>query len=53
MIWVNLMKIHTHQYAKRQRTWFKNQFDVNWVLNDKQAYYNIINIVEEKWGKLS
>ena len=49
----DLMKIHTHQYAKRQRTWFKNQFDVNWVLNDKQAYYNIINIVEEKWGKLS
>ena len=49
----DLMKIHTHQYAKRQRTWFKNQFEVNWVLNDKQAYYNIINIVEEKWGKLS
>lgn len=45
----DLMKIHTHQYAKRQRTWFKHQFDVNWVINDKFAFDNIIEIVKNKW----
>ncbi len=24
------IKVHSRQYAKRQYTWFKNQFDVNW-----------------------
>ena len=41
-----LMKTHTHQYAKRQRTWFKNQFDVNWVKNDEFAFENIKKIID-------
>ena len=45
-----LMKIHTHQYAKRQRTFFKNQFDVNWVTNDENAFDNIVKIINEKWN---
>lgn len=39
-----LMKIHTHQYAKRQNTWFKNQFDVNWINNDENALDKIIEL---------
>ena len=45
-----LMKIHTHQYAKRQRTWFKNQFVVNWVNNDENAFESIINLINNKWN---
>ena len=32
----DLMKIHTHQYAKRQRTWFKHQLPVHFVNNDEK-----------------
>ena len=39
-----LMKIHTHQYAKRQNTWFKNQFDINWINNDENALNKIIEL---------
>ncbi|MDY2889604.1 MAG: tRNA (adenosine(37)-N6)-dimethylallyltransferase MiaA [Candidatus Caccosoma sp.] len=39
-----LMKIHTHQYAKRQNTWFKHQFDVNWINNDENALDKIIEL---------
>ncbi|MDZ4197839.1 MAG: tRNA dimethylallyltransferase, partial [Kiritimatiellia bacterium] len=28
---VELMEIRTRQYAKRQMTWFRRQFDVDWV----------------------
>lgn len=45
-----LMKIHTHQYAKRQRTFFKNQFDVNWVINNEKAFDNIIKLIKDKWN---
>lgn len=45
-----LMKIHTHQYGKRQRTWFKNQFDVNWIYNDENAFNKIIELIK-KWDK--
>ena len=45
-----LMKIHTHQYAKRQRTFFKHQFDVNWIKNDNNALDNI-NILIDNWIK--
>ena len=47
----DLMKIHTHQYAKRQRTWFKNQFEVCWVKNDENAFNNIIDIINNRWGE--
>ena len=45
----NLMKIHTHQYAKRQRTFFKNQFDINWINNDENAFDMIIKLINNKW----
>ena len=41
-----LMKIHTHQYGKRQRTWFKNQFDVNWIYNDENAFDKVLDLVK-------
>ncbi|MFZ6015779.1 MAG: tRNA (adenosine(37)-N6)-dimethylallyltransferase MiaA [Patescibacteria group bacterium] len=34
---VRLAKISTHQYAKRQETWFKRDSRINWVNNDKQG----------------
>ncbi len=43
---IELIKIHTRQYAKRQMTWFKNQFNVNWILNDDKAIENIQTIIE-------
>ena len=46
-----LMKIHTHQYAKRQRTWFKNQLPVHFVNNDDKAFDNILDIINTKWSK--
>ena len=45
-----LMKIHTHQYAKRQRTFFKNQFEINWVNNDEFAFDKIKELIKTKWG---
>lgn len=44
-----LMKIHTHQYAKRQRTFFNNQFSINWVNNDENALENITTLINNKW----
>lgn len=37
------IKIHTHQYAKRQFTWFRNQMDVNWLTADIENFDNTIN----------
>ena len=45
-----LMKIHTHQYAKRQRTFFKNQFEIKWVNNDEFAFDKIKELIKSKWG---
>lgn len=45
-----LMKIHTHQYAKRQRTWFRTQLEVNFIDNDENAFDKINNIIKEKWS---
>lgn len=47
----DLMKIHTHQYAKRQRTWFKHQLPVRFVNNDGKAFETILNIINENWSK--
>ena len=44
-----LIKIHTHQYAKRQRTWFKHQLPVHFVINDENAFNNILEIISNKW----
>lgn len=43
-----LMKIHTHQYSKRQKTWFKNQLNVSWFYNDDNALKDILALIE-KW----
>ena len=45
-----LMKIHTHQYGKRQRTWFKNQFNVKWIYNDENAFDKVLDLVKN-WDK--
>ena len=45
------MKIHTHQYAKRQRTWFKHQLPVHFVNNDENAFDNILSIINDNWDK--
>jgi tRNA dimethylallyltransferase len=34
---INLIKIHTHQFAKRQMTWFKRDKKIKWIRNEKQA----------------
>lgn len=34
---INLIKIHTHQFAKRQMTWFRRNENIKWIKNEKQA----------------
>ena len=40
-----LIKKHSRQYAKRQYTWFKNQFDVHWSNVDLQKFSNTVQAV--------
>lgn len=46
----NLMKIHTHQYAKRQRTWYRNQFQAYSIYNNDLAIKKIMEIISFKWS---
>jgi tRNA dimethylallyltransferase len=34
---IEAVKIKTRQFAKRQRTWFKNQMHVEWILLDNSS----------------
>jgi len=45
---VNLIKIHTRQYAKRQKTWFKRIKNVNWITSSNQAIKLIEKFIHEK-----
>ena len=42
---INLAKLHTRQYAKRQQTWFNNRLNPNIILED--CYQNNKNFVED------
>lgn len=39
------IKKHSRQYAKRQYTWFKNQFDVHWYYVDFKNFDNTVQAV--------
>lgn len=39
------IKKHSRQYAKRQYTWFKNQFDVHWYDVDINCFEKTVNAV--------
>lgn len=39
------IKKHSRQYAKRQYTWFKNQFDVHWYDVDLQCFSRTVESV--------
>ena len=48
---IMLGKLHTRQYAKRQRTWFNNKLNADLVLNQcysgqKEVIENIIKFVK-------
>ena len=47
---INQVKIHTHQYAKRQYTFFRNQLNVSWVevdlLNFNKTIETVNNIID-------
>lgn len=42
---IEQVKIHTHQYAKRQYTFFRNQLNVNWVEVDLNNFNKTIETV--------
>lgn len=42
---IDQIKIHTHQYAKRQYTFFRNQLNVNWVEVDLNNFNKTIETV--------
>ena len=44
---VELIKKKTRNYAKRQYTWFNNQFDVKWFETDFEEFDNTVNEVEK------
>jgi len=46
-----LMKIHTHQYAKRQRTWYKHQFELNWITSGENAFIEASNLINDYLAK--
>jgi len=39
---VELVKIRTRQYAKRQMTWFRRQHQLNWITIQPAASANLI-----------
>ena len=39
---IDSIKIHTHQYAKRQYTWFRNQMKVNWIIVNLEDFNKTI-----------
>lgn len=39
---IDSIKIHTHQYAKRQYTWFRNQMNVNWIVVNLEDFNKTI-----------
>ena len=43
---INDVKTHTHQFIKRQYTWFNNQMNVEWYDNKEDALNSIINWYE-------
>ncbi|MFY8127404.1 MAG: tRNA (adenosine(37)-N6)-dimethylallyltransferase MiaA, partial [Chitinophagaceae bacterium] len=43
---VELIKIHTRQYAKRQLTWFKRDGSIEWAYNN--SITEIIENIEKK-----
>ena len=45
---VEMIKLHTRQYAKRQMTWFKRDKRIVWFTTDKPIYAGI-----ENWLKLA
>ena len=47
---INQVKIHTHQYAKRQYTFFNNQLNVNWVEVDLNNFNKTIETVNNIIG---
>jgi tRNA dimethylallyltransferase len=44
---VELIKIHTHQFAKRQMTWFKRDKNINWIKNKTEAEKLIKKILKK------
>ena len=47
---INQVKIHTHQYAKRQYTFFNHQLDVNWVETNFENFNKTIETVNNIIG---
>ena len=49
---LELIKKHSRQYAKRQYTWFKNQFDVHWydvnLENFEQTIEQVTDDIEKR-----
>ncbi len=44
---INLIKIHTRQFAKRQMTWFRRDKRIKWVKNQKEAEKIIKGFLEK------
>ncbi|MFI3241794.1 MAG: tRNA (adenosine(37)-N6)-dimethylallyltransferase MiaA [Alphaproteobacteria bacterium] len=48
---IELAKIHTHQYAKRQITWFKNKLEANFIFDKcyKEINEDLINFINKSF----
>ena len=49
---LELIKKHSRQYAKRQYTWFKNQFDVHWYDVNLENFEQTIEQVTDDIEKI-
>lgn len=43
---IEKIKLNTRRYAKRQYTFFNNQFDITWIKKDDKALENILELLK-------
>jgi len=42
---IELIKLHSRRYAKRQLTWFHNKMEIEWFVSDLEHFDNTVNEV--------
>src|SRR5688572_5853561 len=50
---IELVKIRTRQFAKRQLTWFRRQMKLNWMELDSENFAEVVAQVETSFAKVS
>lgn len=46
---INLISLRTKQYAKRQRTFFRHQFDTKWFSDSEEAFAYLLSMIGDNY----